>query len=205
MEGFILAAGLGTRLRPLTNDKPKALVEINGVTLLERAIRRLEEAGIRHIVINVHHFADKVIEKVTELQSNKVTESPTHPATQSPSHSATIDISDERDLLLDTGGGLKHAAHLFSGKEDILIHNVDILSNIDLRDVERQHREQGNLVTLCVSQRETQRLLEFDERGNLIGRTTLHSPLCLGFQRNLRCFAGAVSVAARSVPPLPYH
>lgn len=153
MEGFILAAGLGTRLRPLTNDRPKALVEVGGVTLLERTIRRLESAGINHIVINVHHFADKVIDFVN-----------TH------TWQARTDISDERDLLLDTGGALKHAAPLFSGRDNILIHNVDILSDIDLQEVERRHCSEGNLVTLCVSRRKTKRLLAFDERGLLVGR-----------------------------------
>lgn len=153
MEGFILAAGLGTRLRPLTNDRPKALVEVGGVTLLERTIRRLESAGINHIVINVHHFADKVIDFVN-----------TH------TWQARTDISDERDLLLDTGGALKHAAPLFSGREEVLVHNVDILSDIDLQAVERRHRSEGNLVTLCVSRRQTKRLLAFDERGLLVGR-----------------------------------
>ncbi len=153
MEGFILAAGLGTRLRPLTDDRPKALVEVNGTTLLELAIHRLEEVGINHIVINVHHFADKVDDFVRTRRWR-----------------CSIDISDERALLLDTGGGLKQAAPLFSGHDNILIHNVDILSDIDLRDVERQHRQQGNLVTLCVSQRDTKRLLEFDSAGLLLGR-----------------------------------
>lgn len=153
MEGFILAAGLGTRLRPLTDDRPKALVEVGGMTLLERTIRRLESAGINHIVINVHHFADKVIDFVN-----------TH------TWQARTDISDERDLLLDTGGGLKHAAPLFSGRDNILIHNVDILSDLDLQAVERHHRSEGNLVTLCVSRRKTKRLLAFDERGLLVGR-----------------------------------
>lgn len=153
MEGFILAAGLGTRLRPLTNDRPKALVEINGVTLLENTIRRLEAAGVEHIVVNVHHFADKVIGFLG-------------------SHSwhAHIDISDERNLLLDTGGGLKKAAPLFSGHENILVHNVDILSDIDLQEVESLHKRQGNLVTLCVSRRQTKRLLAFDTEGRLCGR-----------------------------------
>jgi NDP-sugar pyrophosphorylase family protein len=183
MEGFILAAGLGTRLRPLTNDRPKALVEVNGATLLEHTIHRLEEAGINHIVINVHHFAEKVIKRVTELQSDRVakssdntaTQPPRHSVTQPLSHSVTLDISDERDLLLDTGGGLKKASTLFSGKENVLVHNVDILSDIDLQEVERQHREQGNLVTLCVSQRETKRMLEFNNNGLLLGRAdTFH-------------------------------
>ena len=160
MEGFILAAGLGTRLRPLTNDKPKALVEVNGVTLLERTIRRMEAAGINHIVINVHHFAEKVIDFVESLKDKE----------SKSQKVCKIDISDERDLLLDTGGGLKKAAALFSGRENVLVHNVDILSDIDLQEVERQHREQGNLVTLCVSQRETKRMLEFNNNGLLLGR-----------------------------------
>lgn len=181
MEGFILAAGLGTRLRPLTNDRPKALVEVesgewgvesgdrrveNGErrTLLEMAIHRLEEAGIEHIVVNVHHFGEKVIDFIGSHRWQ-----------------ARIDISDERQLLLDTGGGLKKASRLFSGKEDVLVHNVDILSEIDLRDVERRHREEGNLVTLCVSQRTTKRLLRFDENGHLSGRTDADDPCGLAF------------------------
>ena len=153
MEGFILAAGLGTRLRPLTDDRPKALVEVGGVTLLEHTIHRLEGAGIRHIVVNVHHFSDKVIDFIGSRRWE-----------------ATIDVSDERELLLDTGGGLKKASALFSSRENVLVHNVDILSDIDFCEVERQHREQGNLVTLCVSRRQTKRMLEFDGSGLLMGR-----------------------------------
>lgn len=160
MEGFILAAGLGTRLRPITDDRPKALVEINGVTLLELTLRRLEAAGVEHIVVNVHHFADKVTEFI-----------------RSRKWEATIDISNERELLLDTGGGLKKAAKLFFGNDNILIHNVDILSNIDLRNVEEWHQKQRNLVTLCVSRRETKRMLAFDADGLLVDRTTTHYPL----------------------------
>ena len=153
MEGFILAAGLGTRLRPLTDDRPKALVEVGGKTLLQHTIEKLQNAGINHIVVNVHHFADNVVSFLRSRQWQ-----------------CTIDISDERNLLLDTGGGLKHAAPLFSGKENVLVHNVDILSDIDLCDVEAQHKRDGNLVTLCVSQRQTKRLLEFDADGLLVGR-----------------------------------
>lgn len=153
MEGFILAAGLGTRLRPLTNDRPKALVEVNGQTLLEMTIRRLEAAGVGHIVVNVHHFADKVIDFIRSRRWQ-----------------AAIDISDERSMLLDTGGGLAKAAPLFTGNENILIHNVDILSEIDLGDVERKHSEAGNMVTLCVSRRQTKRLLAFSDEGLLMGR-----------------------------------
>ena len=196
MEGFILAAGLGTRLRPLTNDRPKALVEVGGVTLLERTIRRLEEAGIRHIVVNVHHFADKVIDFVN-----------TH------TWQARTEISDERDLLLDTGGGLKHAAPLFSGRDNILIHNVDILSDIDLQAVERHHRSEGNLVTLCVSRRKTKRLLAFDERGLLVGRATQDTLLSqpqaaasspnLGEQQRVLAFSGISIVSPELFALLP--
>ena len=189
MEGFILAAGLGTRLRPLTDDRPKALVEIpltpsgsspesreqHSVTLLEIAIRRLEEAGIRHIVVNVHHFADKVIDFI-----------------DSHTWQAKIDISDERDLLLDTGGGLRHATPLFHGNEDILIHNVDILSDIDIQDVESHHKSHGNLVTLCVSRRQTKRLLAFDHNGLLVGRA----------EEGL-AFSGISVVSPRLFPLLP--
>ena len=153
MEGFILAAGLGTRLRPLTDDRPKALVEVGGKTLLQHAIEKLQASGISHIVVNVHHFADNVVSFLRSRQWQ-----------------CTIDISDESSLLLDTGGGLKHAAPLFSGCENVLVHNVDIFSDIDLRDVEAAHRRDGNLVTLCVSQRPTKRLLEFDADGLLVGR-----------------------------------
>lgn len=161
MEGFILAAGLGTRLRPLTDDRPKALVEVGGMTLLERTLLTLREAGIEHIVVNVHHFADKVIDFI---EGRKVEKSKSQ-------KDIWIDISDERDLLLDTGGGLKKASPLFSGKENVLIHNVDILSNVDLKGVEDFHKKQGNLVTLCVSKRNTKRLLDFNEEGLLVGRT----------------------------------
>ena len=153
MEGFVLAAGLGTRLRPLTDDRPKALVEVGGKTLLQHTIEKLQAFGINHIVVNVHHFADNVVSFLRSRQWR-----------------CTIDISDERNLLLDTGGGLKHAAPLFSGKENVLVHNVDLLSDIDLCDVEAQHKRDGNLVTLCVSQRQTKRLLEFDADGLLVGR-----------------------------------
>ena len=160
MEGFILAAGLGTRLRPLTDDRPKALVEINGVTLLERAIHRLEDADIRHIVVNVHHYADMVADYVSSHRWK-----------------ARIDISDERAMLLDTGGGLRHAVTLFDGLQNVLVHNVDILSDIDFHSLELHHQTQGNLVTLCVSLRQTQRLLEFDGDGRLVGRAdTSHLP-----------------------------
>ena len=153
MEGMILAAGLGTRLRPLTNDRPKALVEVEGHTLLEMCIMRMAVAGVTHCVVNVHHFGEMMIEYLNGR-----------------SWPCRITISDERGMLLDTGGALKHAAPLFDGGDSVLIHNVDVLSGIDLRDVEECHRRAGNLVTLCVSKRDTKRMLMFDESGMLSGR-----------------------------------
>ncbi len=152
MEGLVLAAGLGTRLRPLTNNRPKALVEIKGKTLLEIAVHRLADAGVKRCVVNVHYFGDMLIDFIN-------------------SHKwpCEVLISDERELLLNTGGALKHAATLFSGHEPVLIHNVDILSDIDFLALERHHLASGNLVTLCTSHRETQRMLLFNKEGNLVG------------------------------------
>lgn len=152
MEALLLAAGLGTRLRPLTNDRPKALVELNGHTLLEYAIQNLTRQSITHIVVNVHHFASKMIDY---LSSN--------------SWDIPISISNEEDLLLDTGGGLKKAAILFSGTEPILIHNVDILSHIQFSEMLEFHRQSHSIATLAVSERTTSRQLLFDEHQQLVG------------------------------------
>lgn len=154
MEAFLLAAGLGTRLRPLTNDRPKALVEIDGRTLLEINIQRLVEAGATHIVVNIHHFAEKM---KAFLESRE--------------WGVPISVSDESNLLLDTGGGLKKAQDLFSGKEPILIHNVDILSNLNLTDIVNKHKQSGNIATLVTSQRNTSRHLLFSPENKLTGWT----------------------------------
>lgn len=153
MEGFILAAGLGTRLRPLTDDRPKALVEVGGRTLLELCINRLAAAGVSRCVVNVHHFADMMTDYIAGRQ-----------------WPCEVVVSDERHMLLDTGGALRKAAPLFSGRDNVLVHNVDIFSHIDLRDLEEHHRRSGNLATLCVSQRDTRRLLLFDGEGRLVRR-----------------------------------
>ena len=186
MEGFILAAGLGTRLRPLTNDRPKALVEVGGATLLEYTIHMLERAGIRHLVVNIHHFADRMVDFIG-----------------SHTWEAAVDVSDERELLLDTGGGLKKASALFSGRENVLVHNVDILSDIDLCEVERQHREQGNLVTLCVSRRQTKRMLAFDESGLLLGRAESLPPAAKSINPSLLAFSGISVVSPELFALLP--
>lgn len=152
MQAFLLAAGLGTRLRPLTDSRPKALVEVDGEPLLKLNIERLAAHGADRIVVNVHHFADQVVEYLGAH---------TWPA--------DILVSDERELLLDTGGGLKKAAPLFRPGEPVLVHNVDILSRLDLGALWRQHFESGALATLAVSQRDTARQLLFTPDGRLAG------------------------------------
>lgn len=144
MEAFILAAGLGTRLRPLTNDRPKALVEVGGRTLLEINIERLARQGIGHIVVNVHHFADMMKDYI-----------------ESHDWPVKVDISDESDLLLDTGGAIAHAAQLFDGASRILVHNVDILSDIDVLSMMNYAERTGAYATLAVSRRKSSRQLLF--------------------------------------------
>ncbi len=158
MKAMILAAGLGTRLRPLTDNRPKALVELAGRTLLEITLTRLRTFGISEVIINVHHFADMVIDY---LKSNN-------------NFGIRIEISRE-DVLLDTGGGLKKAAWFFledSGRlgEPFLLHNVDVISNIDLRRMLQFHNENHALATLAVQARETSRYLLFNNDLQLCGR-----------------------------------
>ena len=154
MRAMILAAGLGTRLRPLTDDRPKALVEVNGTTLLEITLRRLSTFGIEDVIVNVHHFADKVVDCLNKNDD----------------FGMRVEISRE-DVLLDTGGGLKKAGWFFSGDETpFILHNVDVISTIDLTRMVRVHRESAALATLAVQDRETSRYLLFDEQNRLCGR-----------------------------------
>jgi NDP-sugar pyrophosphorylase family protein len=153
MKAMIFAAGLGTRLYPLTIDKPKALVEIAGKTLLQMAIEKVSQAGYHDLVINIHHFGDQIIEY---LEKNN-------------NFGLNIIISDERDQLLDTGGGILKAAPWLSGDEAFLVYNVDVLSNIDLQFFRKYHLEKGGLVTLAVRDRKTARYLAFDETMQLSG------------------------------------
>ena len=150
MKAMILAAGLGTRLRPLTDDRPKALVEVAGRTLLEITLSRLRTFDVREVIINVHHFADMVVDY---LKAND-------------NFGMRIEISRE-EVLLDTGGGLKKAAQFFlensSGlDEPFVVHNVDVISAIDLGRMAQFHREHRALATLAVQERETSRYLLFD-------------------------------------------
>lgn len=152
MKAFVLAAGLGTRLRPLTDRMPKALVPIDGKPLLAHTLERLEQAGATDIVINVHHFAGQITDYLAA-----------HPFPH-----FHIEISDETQQLLETGGALKHARPLLEkDPRPLLIHNVDILSNADLRQL--YHNSQANDATLLVSERPSDRQLLFDEEYNLRG------------------------------------
>lgn len=151
MQAMILAAGLGTRLKPLTESIPKALVEINGKTLLEVAIRTLIDFDFRKIVINVHHFSDLITDF---LQKN--------------TFAADIIISDETDLLLDTGGGIKQALKYFDNSP-ILVHNVDVLSNLDLKEFYNYHLSDDSVASLCVSKRVSSRYLLFNNHNHLCG------------------------------------
>jgi NDP-sugar pyrophosphorylase family protein len=158
MKAMILAAGLGTRLRPLTDNRPKALVEISGRTLLEITLSRLRAFGVREVIINVHHFAD-MIAGYLKAKNN---------------FGMRIEISRE-DILLDTGGGLKKAAWFFLEEssrldEPFILHNVDVISTIDLPRMLQFHKEHHALATLAVQHRETSRYLLFNDQLQLCGR-----------------------------------
>ncbi len=204
MKAMILAAGLGTRLRPLTDDRPKALVEIAGRTMLEITLSRLHTFGIREVIINVHHFADMII---AYLRSND-------------NFGMSIEVSRE-EVLLDTGGGLKKAAHFFledsSGAEEpFILHNVDILSTIDLRRMVQFHTEHQALATLAVQERETSRYLLFDEQTPALRpavRTRSHTRTCAifaalagaGFFRHPRYFSPSLGNDAGRRDVLHHH
>lgn len=159
MKAMVLAAGLGTRLRPLTNDRPKALVQVAGHTMLELTLARLRSFGVIEAIVNTHHYR--------ELMRDFI---------ESHDFGMRVVISEEEDLL-DTGGGLKNAAWFFTdSQEPFIVHNVDVLSNIDLAQMLRFHIEQNALVTLAVQDRSTSRPLLFDATGQLRGRARKDEP-----------------------------
>jgi NDP-sugar pyrophosphorylase family protein len=153
LKALILAAGMGSRLMPLTSDTPKALVRVNGITLLERAIRKLTAEGFTEIIVNVHHFAGQIIRFLDSFSIEGV----------------SIAISDESDQLLDTGGAILKARPMLDGKEPFLVHNVDVISNISLKSMLAYHIEHENLATLSVIDRQTSRYFLFDDTLRLKG------------------------------------
>jgi len=198
MKAMVLAAGLGTRLCPLTDTRPKALVELAGRTLLEITLTRLRTFGITEVIVNVHHFADMVIDY---LKSNK-------------NFGMRIEISRE-EVLLDTGGGLKKAAWFFLEDpirldEPFLLHNVDVISNIDLSRMLQFHTENHALATLAVQSRETSRYLLIDDLQQLCGRRIDNKNTVISSEaRNLSsiplqalAFSGIHTISPRLLPML---
>ena len=192
MNALILAAGLGTRLGELTADRPKALVEVAGRTMLEHQLRHLSAAGFDHFVINIYHFASKVRAFLEEHDN----------------FGLDIRLSDETDLLLDTGGGIRKAMRLFDNDQPVLVHNVDIFSCTDLRGLYEGHIESGADATLLTAVRNTSRYLYFDAEGMLRGWSNektdqVRSPYP-GFDKTQfrpRAFQG-IHVVSRTLLPL---
>ena len=153
MKAMILAAGKGTRLLSITDSKPKALVEINQVPLIEIVIKRLKSYGFNEIIINVHHFAESIIEFLNKKKNFDI----------------KIAISNETDLLLDTGGGLKKTSWFFNDNMPFLVHNVDVLSDINLKQLYEAHIQSEALVTLAVRKKKSSRYLLFDNNNKLCG------------------------------------
>lgn len=153
MKAMIFAAGLGTRLKPLTDTMPKALVPVGGKPLLQHIIEKLISSGFDEIIINIHHFGDQIIDFVTSKNYFDI----------------RIEFSDEREKLLDTGGAIKKASWFFNDGKPFLVHNVDILSNIDLSELYSAHLKSNPLATLVCSERLTTRYLLFDNNDHLKG------------------------------------
>ena len=153
MKAMIFAAGLGTRLKPYTETMPKALVPVAGTPMLEILIKQLIGSGINQIIINVHHFAGQIIDFLTQNKNFGV----------------DITISNEEDLLLDTGGGLKKAAWFFNDEQPFLVQNVDVISDLNYAEMLERHVQNGSLATLALCRRETSRYFLFDEKLQLCG------------------------------------
>ncbi len=153
MKAMIFAAGLGTRLYPFTTDRPKALVDVAGKAMLQRVIEKMGESGYNELIINVHHYGEQII-KFLNINNN---------------FGLSVTISDERDELLDTGGGILKASKWLEGNDPFLVYNVDVFSNIDLNLFRIYHQQMGGLATLAVRDRKTARYLLFDESMQLSG------------------------------------
>jgi NDP-sugar pyrophosphorylase family protein len=201
MKAMILAAGLGTRLRPLTNDRPKALVELNNRTLLEITLSRLKSFGVTEAIINVHHHAQMVVDYLKTKNNFNM----------------RLEISREDDQLLDTGGGLKKAAWFFQEDpalldQPFLLHNVDVISTINLAAMLQFHKQNQALATLAVQARQSSRQLLFNDQLQLSGRADSHSPLATNHSplpqfKNLpplhpAAFSGIHIISPRLLPQL---
>ncbi len=166
MKAMILAAGFGTRLKPFTDNHPKALVEINGKTLLQRNIEYLQQFVIYDVIVNVHHFAEQIIQSI---QKNN-------------GWGSNVIISDETHAILETGGGLQNAAWYFKDEEDFVLMNVDILTDMPLNDMIGYHSANKPLATLATSNRQSSRYFLFDEKNVLCGWKNVKT----GEEKNMR-------------------
>lgn len=178
MKAMILAAGLGTRLSPLTDDRPKALVPFDGVPMVEGIICKLYKAGFREIIVNVHHYADLLIGFLDRLQLAGL----------------SIYVSDETEQLMDTGGAVLQAREHFRNEKSFLVHNVDVWTNLDIPAMIRSHQEDDSLVTMAVKKRPTSRSLLFNRDGLLAGwrhNETGEERLISGTRENLQDFGNS--------------
>jgi len=189
MKAMILAAGRGTRLKSLTENTPKALVKAGAMSLLERLIMKMKVQGVSSIVINVHHFAEQITEYLEQKNYFDI----------------PIQIADESDMLLETGGGILNAAPFFDGVEPFIVHNVDILSDLDLRKIYQDHISSQTLATLAVKNRNTSRYLLFDANLQMKGwenRNTGEKIIPDGINRNLTpmAFSGIHVISPKIFP-----
>jgi NDP-sugar pyrophosphorylase family protein len=175
MKAMIFAAGKGTRLKPLTDNTPKALVKVNGTPMLQIIINKLIKTGVTEIIINVHYLADQIIEFL-KLKNN---------------FGIRIEISHEKEELLDTGGGLKKAAWFFDDNKPFILHNVDVISNINLIEMMNFHKNSNSLVTLAVRRRDTSRYFLFNNSNILCGweNTKTKERIISNPNKNLNQFA----------------
>ncbi len=192
MKAMIFAAGLGTRLRPFTDHHPKALAAVNGRTLLELAIRYLRRFGIEDVIVNVHHFADQIEQSITDHQG----------------FGSWVTISDERDAILETGGGLQKAAWYFEEEEDFVVMNVDVLTNLDLQKMIEAHQQSDAAATLAVMKRNSSRQLLFNSEMMLCGWTNMHTgeEKISRQERIMQPFAfSGIQVLSREVLNMPFQ
>ena len=190
MKAMILAAGLGTRLRPITDTIPKALVKVQGIPLIENSIRHLQKNGVNSFIINIHHFGDQIIDFLGKHNN----------------FGSEITFSDERDQLLDTGGGLKKTAGFFNDNNPFIIYNVDVVSDLDLSKVVDSHNHSEALATLVVRNRETSRYFLFNRAMELSGwenKSTGERKLTKGGEENFTAFAfSGIQVVSPAIFPL---
>ncbi len=183
-KAMILAAGLGTRLKPWTDKHPKALALVNGKSLLQRNIEYLQGFGINKVIVNVHHFTQQIMDAVMENNG----------------WGSSVSFSDETEVVLETGGGLKRAAHYFEGVDDFVLLNADILTDLNIAQMYERHCSQHALVTLAVTERKTNRYLLFNNSHLLCGWCNENTGQTKGKNGNKRAFSGIQIINTKMLP-----